>query len=64
VLHVFVGDAMFSAVHDKLETLLDPALFIGRAPQQVADFIDQEVKPILEEYAELTRTTTVDLISV
>lgn len=27
----------FQPIHDKLEVLLDPSSFIGRAPQQVAN---------------------------
>jgi len=30
----------------------EPATFIGRAPEQVDEFIEKEVKPILKRYAD------------
>ena len=32
-------DPNFAAVHDKLENMMDPKLFVGRAPQQVDEFL-------------------------
>ena len=43
-------DAVFKAVHGKLNALLDPKNFIGRAPQQTAEFIKAEIDPILQKY--------------
>lgn len=31
----------FSPIHDQLDTLLDPATFIGRAPQQVGKYTSE-----------------------
>lgn len=42
-------DDAFKAVHDKLDTILDAKNFTGRAPSQTVEFIDNEVKPILQE---------------
>ena len=39
----------FAAVHGKLDEILDASKFIGRAPSQVVEFIENEVKPILTE---------------
>jgi adenylosuccinate lyase len=41
----------FSPIHQELEHLMDPSTFIGRAPQQVTRFLDEEVKPALKPYA-------------
>jgi adenylosuccinate lyase len=30
---------------------LDPMRYVGRAPEQVDEFVDQEVRPIRERYA-------------
>jgi adenylosuccinate lyase len=38
----------FASVKDKLNDILDPNLFVGRAPQQVEEFIREEVDPVLE----------------
>lgn len=45
------ADAYFAPIHGQLATLLDPATFIGRAPQQVAAFLEREVRPALAPYA-------------
>lgn len=36
-------DAYFAPVHEDLDTLLDPSTFVGRAPQQVHRFLEDEV---------------------
>lgn len=43
------GDPVFSAID--LPAVLDPKLFVGRAPEQVAEFLDQEIAPIRGQYA-------------
>lgn len=40
----------FEPVKGELEQLLDPTTFIGRAPEQVDEFIAEEVFPVLEKY--------------
>ncbi|MDD3885924.1 MAG: adenylosuccinate lyase [Victivallaceae bacterium] len=40
----------FDMIKDEFDSLLDPATFIGRAPQQVTDFLNEEVRPILEAH--------------
>jgi len=42
----------FAPIHSQLDSLLEPATFIGRAPEQVDEFIEKEVKPILKRYAD------------
>jgi adenylosuccinate lyase len=37
----------------ELEALLDPQRFVGRAPQQVREFLDEHVRPVLEAAGEL-----------
>jgi adenylosuccinate lyase len=45
-------DAFFKPIHDELDELLDPATFIGRAPEQVDRFLAAEVKPAIDRYRE------------
>jgi len=40
-------DSRFAAIHDTLDSMLDPSGFVGRAPEQVDDFVEQVVDPIL-----------------
>ena len=41
-------DKAFAAVADKLDDSLDPAKFVGRAPQQVQEFLDEVVRPAIQ----------------
>jgi len=43
----------FKPIWDDLVTLLDPKSFIGRAPEQVTEFIAEEVEPILSKYTQV-----------
>jgi len=47
------ADERFAPVHDRLDDLLDPSQFIGRAPQQVEAFLENEVKPALKPYRDV-----------
>ena len=40
----------FSPIHDKIDSLMDPKTFIGRAPEQVTEFLSEEVEPVLQRY--------------
>lgn len=43
-------DDNFKAVHDRLDDILDAKKFVGRAPQQTAEFIAREIDPILARH--------------
>ena len=53
LIELIKSDKTFSAVHGKIDEILDAKKFIGRAPSQVVEFINAEVKPILEENANI-----------
>jgi adenylosuccinate lyase len=57
-------DPAFAAVHFKLDSMIDPKLFVGRAPQQVDEFISDEVDPVLAENTDLLAVANVDDINV
>jgi adenylosuccinate lyase len=42
-------DPAFAAVKEDLPTLLAPLRFVGRAPQQVGEFLDTTVYPLLQQ---------------
>lgn len=42
------GDEAFNLSKSELESLLDPNLYVGRAPEQVDEFIKENIKPILD----------------
>lgn len=43
-------DPYFKPILDQLDNLLDPRTFVGRAPEQVIEFLEEEVQPVLENY--------------
>lgn len=48
LIELIKADKMFAPVHSKLDSILDAAKFVGRAPFQTVEFIDAEIMPILE----------------
>lgn len=44
------SSAYFAPVHSQIDSLLDPSTFIGRAPQQVEEFLESEVDPLMKKY--------------
>ena len=52
LLKRIVDDEKFSLDFEDLQDLLDPALYIGRCPEQVEAFIQNHVQPLLDENAE------------
>ncbi len=50
-------DNAFVAVKDTLDDILDAKNFIGRAPSQTMEFIQQEIQPILDKHADLLGET-------
>jgi adenylosuccinate lyase len=45
----------------ELDALLDPARFVGRAPQQVREFLAEHVQPVLDEAGELPEARDLDV---
>jgi adenylosuccinate lyase len=46
------GDAAFGVTRAEIEEDLRPELYVGRAPQQVDEFLAEWVQPVLERYPE------------
>jgi adenylosuccinate lyase len=63
-MHVCLDDKLFSAVHDQLDQLLDPRRFVGRAPEQVTEFLRDCIDPVLETHAQALLSTTLDSVNV
>ncbi len=56
-----VEDGTFGIKEEDIESILDPSLYIGRAPQQVVDFIEEEVQPVLDANKDLLDMKEIDL---
>ncbi len=50
LLERIAADASFGVTLEELENLLEPSKYVGRAPQQTTDFINEVVKPALAPY--------------
>ena len=48
LLQLLADDPLFAPIKDKLGELMDPARFIGRAAEQVDEFLAGEVEPRLQ----------------
>ncbi len=46
------GDPLFGTTLDELKALMHPANFVGRAPQQTEEFVAEQIRPILDRYAD------------
>ncbi len=44
-------DPAFEAVAQRIDEMTDPARFVGRAPQQVVEYIAEEVDPLIAKWS-------------
>lgn len=64
LLERIASDDLFKPVHAKLDQLMEPSQFVGRSPEQVDEFIAEEVDPILEKFQQLLTVESVDGVNV
>ena len=58
-------DDKFKSVHGRLDQLLDPSLFVGRCVEEVTEFLENEIQPILSKnYDILNQSAASDAIEV
>lgn len=50
---LIANDASFGLSLDEINAIMKPENFVGRAPRQVVDFLNSEVKPVLEANKDL-----------
>ncbi|MBO7736758.1 MAG: adenylosuccinate lyase, partial [Clostridia bacterium] len=53
LLELIAKDEMFRPVWGKLDEILDAKKFVGRSPEQVEEFIQAEIDPILQKHQSL-----------
>ena len=53
LLERIANDPIFGVTLDELKGIVDPHKYVGRAPRQVDEFLDEVVRPILKENADL-----------
>lgn len=52
LIELIKSDALFASVKDSIDESINPKNFIGMAPEQTLDFIENEVNPILDKNSE------------
>ena len=53
LLELIAADPSFGLSPDDLKKAMDPARYVGRAPRQVEEFLEEVIKPVLAENKEL-----------
>lgn len=56
-----LADPAFNMSEELMATLLDPSQYTGRSPEQVVEFIEECIDPILDKYADLIVEEAPDL---
>ena len=51
LIDLIAADPAFGLTREELTAHLEPSRYIGRCPEQVEEFLTQEVQPVLEKYA-------------
>ena len=51
LLELIAADPVFNLSEDKLKEAMNPKLYVGRSSEQVVEFIDEYISPILEEFS-------------
>ena len=51
LIDLMAADPAFGMTKEELSVHLEPARYIGRCPEQVEEFLAEEVRPVLEKYA-------------
>ena len=61
LLELIAANPMFGMSMDELSAHMDPSLYIGRCPQQVEEFLRDDIQPKLERYADALNAEAVEL---
>lgn len=51
LLELIAADPVFNLSEDKLKEAMNPKLYVGRSSEQVVEFIDEYISPILEKFS-------------
>ena len=57
-------DELFSAIHDNIDNLVKPIDFVGRAPEQVDEFVVDHILPLMTKYKDDLNIASTDGVHV
>ncbi|MCD8127360.1 MAG: adenylosuccinate lyase, partial [Clostridiales bacterium] len=61
LIDLIAADPMFGMTKEELSAHLEPSNYIGRCPEQVEEFLQECVQPVLEQYASALTRERVEL---
>ncbi len=61
LLQIIAQNPMFGMTLEELSAHMDPSLYIGRCPQQVEEFLRDDIQPVLDKYADALQAKAVEL---
>jgi adenylosuccinate lyase len=61
LIHRIASDPLFGLTEAELLDSLDARAYIGRSPQQVSEFLENDVCPVLEKYSHLLKNSSSEL---
>ena len=53
LLELIAADPSFNLTLEDLQRSMDPSLYVGRSKEQVEEFLEEEIKPILDKYSDV-----------
>ncbi len=57
LLELIAADKSFGLTLEELQSAMQPERYIGRAPQQVEEFLAETVRPVLDQFHDLLGAT-------
>lgn len=61
LIDLIAEDPLFGMSREELTAHLEPERYIGRCPEQVTEFLQQEIAPVLARYPEALQGKDVEL---
>ena len=61
LIDLIAEDPMFGMTKEELTAHLEPSRYIGRSPEQVTEFLKNDVQPVLDKYADALNGKQVEL---
>ena len=61
LIDLIADDPMFGMTKEELTVHLEPSRYIGRSPEQVTEFLKNDVQPVLDKYADALNGKQVEL---
>lgn len=58
------NDQYFEPIWERLDEIMEPKSFVGRAPEQVDEFIEEWVQPALQRYKDVLKNVKASELSV